>query len=150
MYYSSTSGYFTLSDDLRVTVSVTGSTDLYITSTTGIGTIARLSSARRYKQDIEDFTVPLSDVLQLRPVTFKWNPETTKSEETGSMTGLIAEEVEAISDDMKRICRYNEETGEIESVQYSQLPVFLIGAIKELSAKNEALEARIAELETGA
>jgi hypothetical protein len=92
----------------------------------------------------------LRDVLKLRPVTFKWNPETTKSDEAGSMTGLIAEEVEAISDDMKRICRYNEETGEIESVQYSQLPVFLIGAIRELAQKNDALEARIAELETGA
>jgi hypothetical protein len=150
MYYSSTSGYFTLNDDLRVTVSVTGSTDLYITSTTGIGTIARLSSARRYKQDIQDFNIPLNDVLQLRPVTFKWNPETANTEDTGTMTGLIAEEVESISEGMKRLCRYNEETGEIESVQYSQLPVFLIGAIKELSAKNEVLEARIAELETGA
>jgi len=143
-----TSGLFYVTEDLRVSVSITSSSsDLYISTTSGAGTISRFSSARRYKQDIEDFTVPLSDVLQLRPVTFKWNPETTKSEETGSMTGLIAEEVEAISDDMKRICRYNEETGEIESVQYSQLPVFLIGAIKELAQKNSALEARIAELE---
>jgi hypothetical protein len=63
------------------------------------------------------------------------------------MTGLIAEEVEAISEAMRRICRYNEDTGQIESVQYSQLPVFLIGAIKELAQKNNELEARIAELE---
>jgi len=147
IWYSS--GLFYVTEDLRVSVSVTSSSsDLYISTTSGAGTISRFSSARRYKQDIEDFTVPLSDVLQLRPVTFKWNPETTKSEETGSMTGLIAEEVEAISDNMKRICRYNEETGEIESVQYSQLPVFLVGAIKELAQKNSALEARIAELES--
>lgn len=146
IYY--TSGLFYVSEDLRVSVSITSSiSDLYISTASGLGTLSRFSSARRYKQDIQDFTVPLSDVLQLRPVTFKWNPETTKSEETGSMTGLIAEEVEAISDDMKRICRYNEETGEIESVQYSQLPVFLVGAIKELAQKNNALEARIAELE---
>jgi len=145
IYYSS--GLFVVSQDLRVDVSVTGATDLYISTASGLGTLSRFSSARRYKQDIQDFTVPLSDVIQLRPVTFKWNPETTKSEETGSMTGLIAEEVEAISDEMKRICRYNEETGEIESVQYSQLPVFLIGAIKELAQKNSALEARIAALE---
>lgn len=151
LFYSSTSGYFTFNDDVRVTMSATSSSsDVYIGSTTGIGTLSRFSSARRYKQDIADFIVPLSDVLQLRPVTFRWNPETTKSEDTGEMTGLIAEEVESISDAMKRICRYNEETGEIESVQYSQLPVFLIGAIKELADKNDALEARIAELEAGA
>jgi len=148
IYYSA-ANYFLVNDDLRVNMAVTSSTsDLYINTASGYGTLARFSSARRYKQDIQDFTVPLSDVLQLRPVTFKWNPETTKSDEAGSMTGLIAEEVEAISDDMKRICRYNEETGEIESVQYSQLPVFFIGAIKELAQKNSALEARIAELES--
>jgi hypothetical protein len=148
IYYSA-ANYFLVNDDLRVNMAVTSSTsDLYINTASGYGTLARFSSARRYKQDIQDFTVPLSDVLQLRPVTFKWNPETTKSDEAGSMTGLIAEEVEAISDDMKRICRYNEETGEIESVQYSQLPVFLVGAIKELAQKNSALEARIAELES--
>ena len=151
IYYSQTSGYFLVNDDWRINMGTTASTsDVYINTSSGYGTLARFSSARRYKQDINDFNVPLSDVLQLRPVTFKWNPETTKSEETGSMTGLIAEEVEAISDEMKRICRYNEETGEIESVQYSQLPVFLIGAIKELAQKNSALESRIAELEAGA
>lgn len=151
LFYSSTSGFFTFNDDVRVTMNATSSSsDVYIGSVSGLGTLSRFSSARRYKQDIADFVVPLSDVLQLRPVTFRWNPETTKSEDTGEMTGLIAEEVESISDAMKRICRYNEETGEIESVQYSQLPVFLIGAIKELAAKNDALEARIAELEAGA
>jgi hypothetical protein len=149
IYYSQANGYFLVNDDWRVNMSTTSSiSDLYINTSTGYGTLARFSSARRYKQDINDFNVPLSDVLQLRPVTFKWNPETTKSEETGEMTGLIAEEVEAISDAMKRICRYNEETGQIESVQYSQLPVFLIGAIKELAQKNNALEARIADLES--
>lgn len=150
IYYSA-GAYFLVNDDLRVNMATTASTsDLYINTASGYGTLARFSSARRYKKDIEDFNVPLDDILQLRPVRFKWNPETTKSEETGEITGLIAEEVEAISDAMKRICRYNEETGEIESVQYSQLSVFLIGAIKELAQKNDALEARIAELETGA
>lgn len=140
--------YFVFNDDLRVNMSATASTsDVYINTSSTYGTLARFSSARRYKMDINDFNVPLSDVIQLRPVTFKWNPETTNSTETGEITGLIAEEVESISDAMKRICRYNEETGEIESVQYSQLAVFLVGAIKELAQKNDALEARIAELE---
>ena len=71
----------------------------------------------------------------------------TGSEDRPLQTGLIAEEVEAISPAMQMICRYNEETGEIESVQYSQLAVFLIGAIQELAQKNNALEARLAELE---
>jgi hypothetical protein len=149
IYYNQTNGYFVVNDDWRINMGGTTSiSDIYINTASGYGTLARFSSARRYKQDINDFNVPLSDVLQLRPVTFKWNPETTKSEETGEMTGLIAEEVEAISDAMKRICRYNEETGQIESVQYSQLSVFLIGAIKELAQKNNALEARIADLES--
>jgi hypothetical protein len=147
IYYSA-GNYFLVNDDVRINMATTASTsDVYINSASGYGTLARFSSARRYKMDIQDFNVPLSDVVQLRPVTFKWNPETTKSEETGEITGLIAEEVESISDAMKRICRYNEETGEIESVQYSQLAVFLVGAIKELAQKNNALEARVAELE---
>lgn len=140
--------YFVFNDDLRINMAATASTsDVYINSSSTYGTLARFSSARRYKKDIQDFNVPLSDIVQLRPVTFKWNPETTRSTETGEITGLIAEEVESISDAMKRICRYNEETGEIESVQYSQLAVFLVGAIKELAQQNTALEARIAELE---
>jgi hypothetical protein len=147
LYYVAAS-YFVVNDDLRINMGTTASTsDVYINSASSYGTLARFSSARRYKKDIEDFTVPLSDIVQLRPVTFKWNPETTKSTETGEITGLIAEEVESISDAMKRICRYNEETGEIESVQYSQLAVFLVGAIKELAQQNTALEARIAALE---
>jgi hypothetical protein len=151
IYYSTSAGYFVVNDDLRVNVTATSSSsDLYINSTSAYGTLARFSSARRYKKDIDNLNISLGDVIKLRPVTFKWNPETAKTEDTGTMTGLIAEEVEAISEDMKRICRYNEETGEIESVQYSQLPVFLIGAIKELASKNQALETRIAELEAGA
>jgi hypothetical protein len=147
LYYVAAS-YFVVNDDLRINMGTTASTsDVYINSSSSYGTLARFSSARRYKKDIQDFNVPLSDIVQLRPVTFKWNPETTKSTETGEITGLIAEEVESISDAMKRICRYNEETGEIESVQYSQLAVFLVGAIKELAQQNTALEARIAALE---
>jgi hypothetical protein len=147
LYYVAAS-YFVVNDDFRINMGITASTsDVYINSSSSYGTLARFSSARRYKKEIKDFNVPLSDIVQLRPVTFKWNPETTKSTETGEITGLIAEEVESISDAMKRICRYNEETGEIESVQYSQLAVFLVGAIKEIAQKNEALESRIAELE---
>ena len=146
LYHNGTA--FQFDDDLRATVSLTGTTDLYITTASGSGAIARISSSLRYKQNIENFTVPLSDILQLRPVTFQWRPEVnTGSEDRPLQTGLIAEEVEAISPAMQMICRYNEETGEIETVQYSQLAVFLIGAIQELAQKNNALEARVAELE---
>ena len=147
LYHNGTA--FQFDDDLRATVTLTnGTTDLYFTTTSGSGAIARFSSALRYKQNVNDFTIPLSDVIKLRPVTFKWRSEVnTGSEDRPLQTGLIAEEVEAISPEMRMICRYNDETGEIESVQYSQLSVFLIGAIKELAQKNDALEARIAELE---
>jgi hypothetical protein len=119
----------------------------------------------RLKEDIQDETVGLGFVNDLRPVTFQWKkekdiPEEMKTHVAGSDTrvmngkhnhGFIAQEVKAVIDkhEMKDgFDMWSEDpTDGRQRVGEASLMPIMVKALQELSEKNDALEARLAALE---
>jgi len=92
-----------------------------------------VSSDERLKKDIVTIPNALDKVLALRGVNFKWKEKDNES----LMMGMIAQEVEAIIPEVV----HTQDTEEaIKSVEYPFLVGVLVEAVKELSAKVEALE----------
>jgi len=125
-------------------------------------------SDERHKEDIADATAGLSFIKDLRPVTFKWKkekdvPADHKAYREGSEKrvmlsngetnhGFIAQEVKTAIDAHSEIKDgFNmwsaEPTDGRQRLGPSALIPMLTKAIQELSAKNDALAARIAVLE---
>jgi hypothetical protein len=97
-------------------------------------------SALKYKQDIRD--LESIDITKFRPVRYKSKCE--NDDQTIDYFGFIADEVEEAG--FKELITYNDD-GEPEGFQYERMTVVLLKAIQELSAQNQALEARLAQLE---
>ncbi len=142
-----------------------GSTDSNIAF--GATTISAPSD-ERYKEEIETSTAGLSFINDLRPVTFKWKKEkdvptdhkayVEDSEkrvmERGDKIqhGFIAQEVKTAIDNHSELkngfSMWSEDpTDGRQRLSPSELIPMLTKAIQELSAKNDALEARIKTLE---
>jgi hypothetical protein len=139
-----------------------GSSD--IRATHGVATWSTVSD-ERYKKDIVDSTAGLSFVNALQPRTFKYknkgelpttftaykadSTEVFKNSDTNH--GFIAQEVKAAIDadsSIKDGFRMwgNREDGSQEIAEAALIPI-LVKAIKDLSTKNDALEARLTLLE---
>ena len=105
------------------------------------GTIARATSSLRYKKDVADATHGLSEVLNLRPVTYKG-----KGGEDGDTVygGLIAEEVHAAG--LTEFVEYDTQNRP-DALHYSNMVSLCIKAIQEQQATITALTDRIAVLE---
>ena len=110
------------------------------------------TSDEKRKQNITSIADgSLALVKQLRPVTFDWIDSTYQD----NQTGFIAQEVKAVIPNLVDGEEYDEtkvnEKGQIISTGYSinttGIVAHLTKALQELSAKNDALEARIAALE---
>ena len=117
---------------------VTGSDDaipVLIDSNRQLGTT---SSSARFKEEIEDMGEVSSELLKLRPVTFRY-----KDSQGGARHfGLIAEEVDKVLPDL--VVRTPE--GEVETVLYHEMPAMLVNELQKQQKRIEALEARLAEL----
>jgi len=103
-------------------------------------------SDQRLKENIRDLDIGLDAILSLKPRKFDW--KAGKGKDIKNDRGFIAQEFEQIFPDL--IDEWKDEPPEGEepykSVRQDLIPV-LVKAIQELSAKNDALEARIAALE---
>ncbi|MBI2971438.1 MAG: tail fiber domain-containing protein [Candidatus Aenigmarchaeota archaeon] len=113
------------------------------TTVSGMNTFATCSSSRRYKENIEPLSVDKDKVFQLQPVSFKWKNRNESS------VGLIAEDVEPVIPEL--VGYYN---GQIESVEYKLLTVYLLDIAKEqdknitmLNNANMALRLAVQKLE---
>jgi len=133
------------------------------------GTSISAPSDERYKENIETSTAGLSFINDLRPVTFKWKMEKdvpsdhkayVKDSTTRVMSakdefyhGFIAQEVKAAIDKHSEVKNYDglwaENIDGRQRVAPAELIPMLTKAVQELSAKNDALEARIKKLEDG-
>ena len=103
-------------------------------------------SDERLKENIVDCEYGLAEVLQLVPrrFNFKENPDITKH-------GWIAQEVELVMPNMVRgdnSLPLDGADGGRMSMDYDGMSAVLGQAIQELSAKNDALEARVLALES--
>ena len=128
------------------------------------------SSDARDKTDVEDFKYGLSWITELRPVTYRWDRRTwygtednPKGTPDGSKKrdrihiGFLAQEAIEVEkkfgyagkkDDMLIANQDEDEADPSYGMKYERLVPVLVNAIKELSAKNDALEARLDALES--
>jgi hypothetical protein len=113
-------------------------TNMHILSS---GSIVRSTSSRKYKTDIQGADHGLDELMQLRSVTYKGTGNHDSDQLLG---GLIAEEVHDAG--LTEFVQYNDD-GEPDALAYGNMVSLCIKAIQELSAKNDALTARITALE---
>ena len=155
---SAPSGEISTADD-TICLGNNDITDIYCADT------SISSSDGRDKTDVENFTAGLSFVNQMRPVTYRWDkrswyvgedstsqdildavPDGTHKK-TKQNIGFISQEVQALeqeigfatSKDNELICNTNGDDTAM-GLKYERLVPILVNAIKELSAKVEALE----------
>lgn len=95
------------------------------------GDLKAASSSLRYKHDIQDYQKGLSKVMQLRPVSFKFNGETRTN------AGFIAEEVNQL--DLDEVMLYDEES-KPDGIIYTNMICLLTKAIQELKAEIDILK----------
>jgi hypothetical protein len=122
------------------------------------GQLGTINSSRRYKDDIQDMDTANSDLLKLRPVTFRYKQPYADGSKPLDY-GLIAEEVAEVYPDL--VSRNAD--GQIETVQYHKLAPMLLNELQkevstrqkqdatihslqvQLSALQKAVEALVAE-----
>ena len=96
---------------------------------------AYYSSDERLKDNIVQLGGALDKVNQLRGVSFDWKEAPEVHSHEGNDIGVIAQEVEAVYPEL-----VHERENGYKAVDYVKLSAVLIEAVKELSAKVEALE----------
>ena len=143
-----------------------GNGDGYITGT--------FSSSDSRLKDIQSRITTSDGILakinQLKPTYYKWKSDSDQGQKDNSeQIGLIAQEVESVFSHIvkeapvpdlsesppdadgkveKRDKTLNEELGDTKFITYEKLTVYLTAALQEASAKIDALETRIAALES--
>jgi fibronectin-binding autotransporter adhesin len=98
-------------------------------------------SDARIKKNVETIDNSLERVMQMRGVYYNY---TTDAESSPRKVGVIAQETFAALPELVDVPK-NEE--DYLTVRYSEIACVLINAIKELKVQNDALAARVAQLE---
>jgi endosialidase-like protein len=125
--------------DIRVG---TGGTNGCLQNFSGGTITGTCSSDARLKQNIEPFSPVLDRLIQLQPVSYQWKADEHPEYHfgTGKTDGLIAQEVEKVFPEMVAVDEHG-----YKAVNYSELPLLLLQAVRELKADNDRLRE---ELET--
>lgn len=102
----------------------------------------------RLKEDIRDLELGLQQLVQVRPVRFRYNGK-AGTMPGGEGVGIVGQEMEKIFPDMVQHVE-NPNPGELEGddllvYNASALTYVLVNAVKELAAKVQKLEAALAE-----
>ena len=102
------------------------------------------SSDRRFKKDITPFAHVLDRLTALQPVHYFWRAAEFPDQQFGDSRayGLIAQDVEQV---LPELVVTNDDG--FKAVDYSELPLLTIQAVKDLKSENDALKQRVAELE---
>ena len=122
---------------------------LYVTSNGGIGNYSANNtnlSDQRVKKDIQLAGTYLNKICAIPVKTFLYNDQT--DEELN--LGVIAQDVEAIAPELVDASGFGETPEDgipMKAIYQTDLQYALMKCIQELSAKNDALEARLAALE---
>ena len=110
------------------------------------------TSDRRIKKNIVDNNIGLDKINQIRVRNFEYRtpeevdpalPSHAAIDKQGTQVGVIAQEIQEVLPDVVRQTSLG-----CYSVNPDNLTWYLVNAVKELSAKNEALVARITALES--
>ena len=118
------------------------------------GTLATSTSDDRLKKDKVEITNALDKVNSLSSFTHKWNDVAVRAglEEDKEEIGLSAQEVQGLYPclvDVNNVMKDPEDPDtDYLTVHYAKVVPLLVASIKELTAKNKALEARLDALES--
>src|SRR5262249_44065696 len=96
------------------------------------GQLGTMSSSRRFKEDIQDMGDASSDILKLRPVTFRYR----QPQDDGShplQYGLVAEEVAEVNPGLVQF----DKEGQPQTVLYHVLPTLLLNEVQKEHQKIE-------------
>jgi hypothetical protein len=99
------------------------------------GQLGTISSSRRFKDDIQDMGDASSDLMKLRPVTFRYK----QAQEDGShplQYGLVAEEVAEVNPGLVQF----DKDGNPQTVRYHVLPALLLNEVQKEHQKIEDQE----------
>jgi len=98
------------------------------------------SSDARLKQNVQPFDPVLEQLIRLEPVHFDWKAEDYPELHLGTSRsfGLIAQEVEKVLPELVT----TDERG-FQAVKYSELPLMLLQALRELKAENDGLRKQV-------
>lgn len=110
---------------------VTGTAVLCSTS----GQLGTIASSVRYKENIEPIGESSSSILNMRPRSFNYKKDETKTKQYG----LIAEEV---LEDFPYLVFFNDE-GTPESVKYHELPALLLNELIKLRKELDELKTKV-------
>jgi hypothetical protein len=94
-------------------------------------------SDERLKTNIEDLSWGLSDILALRPVSYKWK---TDKIDQGTQYGFIAQEVQSVMPELVR--EFETADGTRFGLEKDGIYAAMVKAIQELTARVAALEAQ--------
>lgn len=105
-------------------------------------------SDERAKTNVVELESSLDKILNLKGVSFDWNPEVvpTLAAEQDRQIGLIAQEVEKIVPEVVSIEKV--EGQELKSVRYENIVALLIEGMKEQQQQIEDLKQRVVDLES--
>ncbi len=106
------------------------------------GQLGVSQSSERYKEDIHDMDSASDALMQLRPITFRYK-RATENGAKPLQYGLVAEEVAKIFPELV----VYDKNGQVESVQYQELPALLLNELQKQRQAIERQNARIAEQE---
>lgn len=137
----------TIADKLQVFGDIrvgTSGTNGCLRNFAGTGIAGTCSSDRRFKRDITPFATMLGKVAALQPVHYRWRAAEFPAQQftDAPAAGLIAQDVEQV---LPELVVTNDDG--YKAVDYSQLPLLTIQAVKELKEENDALKSRLAEVE---
>ncbi len=111
-----------------------------VKNSAGAGIAGTCPSDARLKSGIEPFPPLLDEVAQLTPVHFYWRADEYPERGFGRERsyGLVAQEVEKVLPELVK-----EDAQGFKAVNYSELPLVLLQAVKELKAENDALRSEL-------
>jgi len=112
----------------------------------GGGTWTDISDAR-LKHEVQEYKSGLAEIVKLRPVRYRHNGRGNTTDDGNVYTGLIAQEAQEVMPELvgrmsARLDKTDGHETELLTVDATPLIFALIGAVRELSEKVAALEAR--------
>lgn len=136
IYTDTVASFYMRSGD---TTAATANMQIVSTAGTTFGKVARSTSSRRYKTNIETISFPDEAIKSLRPTKYQGIKDMERGDNTW-YTGLIAEEVAAIPG-LELLVQYNDED-QPEAVNYAGLSVVLSEVVSRILNRLDALEAK--------
>ena len=153
--FSGPTGYrFLVGATTVVTMASTGDFSIAgSTATKASGTTWANPSDRRIKKNVRDYGKGLVELQQVRVREWEYNGKGGTTEGIKGL-GVVADEIISVLPNTvdtyeDKLNADDEETTDIKRFDATEITWLLVKAVQELSAKNDALEARIAALETG-